>query len=224
MKALNQSDPEYIEAMSDFMLGNWDAAEKSFLTLLKKYPKSSFIPLTIGNIYYSTGKLKQSIEWYLKALQCEPHWGLAYYKLGVTYFRRGELVKSLEAFNRVMQKDGHAMAAYFVGLINFFLGKEDDSQQAFSAFRNNAPESLIANFFLAQLKLKQNEFSDAVILLEELLEETPNLSEAHYMLGQAYYGLHRNIDAIKAFRKVLKINPDDQRAKNKLTLMTDSEW
>lgn len=224
-KNLNQSDPKYIEAMSNYLLGHWDAAEKALLKLFETYPKSAFIPLTIGGIYYSTGKLKLSIEWYLKALENEPDWGHVYYKLGEAYFRRGQLIKSLEAFEKVMEKNsGHAMASYFAGLINFFLGRDDNSEQAFSRFHDTAPESLIANFFLAQLKIKKNEFGSAVTLLEELLQETPNLSEGHYMLGQSYYGLHRNMDAIKAFRDVLKINPDDQRAKNKLTLMTDAEW
>ena len=226
MKDLNQSDPAYISAMTDFMIGDWEKAEKNFLQLLEKYPKSSFIPLTLGNIYYSTGQLKKSIEWYLKALEVEPDWSVAYYRLGETYFRRGQLMKSLEAFNKVveMKTQSHAMASYFVGLISFFLGRDSASETAFSKFHDIAPESMISNFFLAQLKIKKNEFAEAVSLLEELLVETPNLSEGHYMLGQAYYGLHRNSDAIKSFRKVLEINPEDQRAKNKLTLMTDSEW
>ena len=226
MKQLNQTDPVYIEAMNNFMVGNWDIAKTSFLQLRDKYPQSSFIPLTLGNIYYSMGQLSQSIEWYIKALEIEPEWGVAYYKLGVTYFRKGQLIKSLEAFNKVieMKTKSHAMAAYFAGLINFFLGRDESSDMAFSRFHDVAPESMIANFFLAQLKIKKNEFAHAASLLQELLEQTPDLSEGHYMLGQAYYGLHQNGNAIKSFRRVLEINPDDQRARSKLTLMTDSEW
>ncbi|AHC16214.1 tetratricopeptide repeat protein [Salinispira pacifica] len=226
MEQLNQSDPQYIKAMSEFMQGNWSSAESSFKSLLKDYPESGFILLNLGNIYYSQGSLNKSIEYYLKALEKEPDWGVAYYKLGVTYFRAGKLIKALESFNKVIElkNQSHAMASYFVGLINFFLGRDDDSDQAFSAFHEIAPESMIANFFLAQIKIKENHFNEAIKLLNELLEETPLLSEGHYMLGQAYYGLHRNTDAIKAFRKVLEINPDDQRAKTKLTLMTDLEW
>ncbi len=83
---------------------------------------------------------------------------------------------------------------------------------------------MIANFFLAQIKIKKNEYEDAVELLTELLAQTPNLSEGHYMLGQAYYALHKQTEAIQAFRRVLETNPEDQRAKTKLTLMTDVEW
>jgi len=226
MKDLNESDPAYVDAMSKYLLGNWSEAEQAFLRLFEQYPKSGVIALTIGGIYYSVGQLQQSIEWYHRALENQPDWGQAYYKLGETCFRKGRLTESLDAFNKVMQlqSGGHVMAAYFAGLINFFLGRDTDAEQSFSRFHETAPESLIANFFLAQLKIKKNEFADAAALLEELLGETPDLSEGHYLLGQSYYGLHRNSDAIRAFRRVLEINPEDQRAKNKLTLMTDAEW
>jgi tetratricopeptide (TPR) repeat protein len=201
MKNLNQSDPAYISAMTQFMEGDWKSAEQSFLSLKSQYPESSFVRLTLGNIYYSMGKLNQSIESYEEALEIEPEWGVAYYKIGVTYFRAGKLIKSLEAFNKVLElrNQSHAMASYFVGLINFFLGRDEVSDSAFTQFHEIAPESMIANYFLAEIKIKKNHFNEAIALLEELLEETPNLSEAWYMLGQSYYGLHRNTDAIKAF-------------------------
>ena len=226
MKKLNQSDPEYINAMSFYMQGKWNEAENAFLDLQKAYPESDVVQLNLGNIYYSLGDLNKSIVFYEQALELQPDWGIGFYKLGVTYFRAGRLVKALEAFNKVLElkNQSHAMASYFVGLINFFLGRDEVAESTFGQFHDIAPESMIANFFLAQIKIKKNEYEDAVELLTELLAETPNLSEGHYMLGQAYYGLHKNADAIQAFRRVLEINPEDQRAKTKLTLMTDIEW
>lgn len=226
MKQLNQSDPEYIKAMTFYMEGNWSEAENAFLDLQKAYPESSVVLLNLGNIYYSLGNLNKSIEFYEKALELQPGWGIVFYKLGVTYFRAGKLVRALDAFNKVVElkSQSHAMAAYFVGLINFFLGRDDVADSTFSQFHEVAPESMIANFFLAQIKIKKHEYKEAVQLLTELLAETPNLAEGHYMLGLAYFGLHKHTEAIQSFRKVLEINPEDQRAKTKLTLMTDIEW
>lgn len=226
MKDVNQSDPVYIDAMTKFMEGDWQAALELFSKLEQTYPESAFIRLTIGNIHYSMGKLNKSIELYEQALAIKPDWGVAYYKIGVTFFRAGKLVRALEAFNKVLElkNQSHAMASYFVGLINFFLGRDDVSDRAFSQFHEVAPESMIANYFLAEIKIKKSLFGEAVTLLEQLIAETPNLSEAWYMLGQSYYGMHKNTEAIKAFRKVLEINPEDPRARTKLTLMTDVEW
>lgn len=226
MKELNQSDPQYIDAMTLYMSGKWKEAEVAFTKLHQEYPENTFLVLNLAQIYYSLGRLDDAIKLNLQALEMNPNLGIAYYRLGVCYFRAGRLVRALDAFNKVVESSSqsHAMARYFVGLINFFLGNDEDSEKAFAEFRGISKESMIANFFLAQLKLKHNSHQEALDLLTELVQETPKFSEVHYMMGQAYYGLHDNQDAIKCFQKVLEINPKDKRAKTKLTLMTDMDW
>jgi tetratricopeptide (TPR) repeat protein len=226
MKELNQSDPQYIDAMTLYMSGKWKEAEVAFTKLHQEYPENTFLVLNLAQIYYSLGRLDDAIELNLQALEMNPNLGIAYYRLGVCYFRAGRLVRALDAFNKVVESSSqsHAMARYFVGLINFFLGNDENSEKAFAEFRGISKESMIANFFLAQLKLKHNSHQEALDLLTELVQETPKFSEVHYMMGQAYYGLHDNQDAIKCFQKVLEINPKDKRAKTKLTLMTDIDW
>jgi len=226
MKELNQSDPTYIQAMTLYMSGKWKEAEAAFTALHQEYPENTFLVLNLAQIYYSLGKLDDAIKLNLQALEMNSNLGIANYRLGVCYFRAGRLVRALAAFNKVVESSSqsHAMARYFVGLINFFLGNDEDSEKAFAEFRGISKESMIANFFLAQLKLKNNNHQEALDLLTELVHETPKFSEVHYMMGQAYYGLHDNQDAIKCFQKVLEINPKDKRAKTKLTLMTDMDW
>ncbi|KGE70828.1 tetratricopeptide repeat protein [Spirochaeta lutea] len=226
MKHLNQADPAYIQAMTEYMAGNWKEAEVSFRNLHSSYPKSTFVLLNLGQIYYSLGQLDEAIDTYKTALDLDPDLGIGYYRLGVCYFRAGRLMKALEAFRRVTDSpnQSHAMASYFVGLISFFLGEDSNADEFFSAFRQVSKESMIANFFLAQIKLKHHAYQEALELLQELAAETPKFSEVHYMMAQAYYGLHQNTDAIRCLRKVLELNPGDERAKTKLTLMTDMDF
>jgi tetratricopeptide (TPR) repeat protein len=226
MKHLNQADPAYIEAMTQYMAGDWHEAEVSFRNLHQAYPQSTFVLLNLGQVYYSLGQLDNSIDTYKKALEINPELGIGYYRLGVCYFRAGRLLKALEAFKRVTDSpnQSHAMASYFVGLISFFLGEDSNAAQSFSAFRQVSKESMIANFFLAQLKLKHHAYQEALDLLQELAIETPKFSEVHYMMAQAHYGLHENTEAIRCLRKVLELNPGDERAKTKLTLMTDMDF
>jgi len=226
MKELNQADPAYVEAMTLYMSGQWKEAETAFLALENEYPENTFLILNLAQVYYSMGRLDDAIEKNLQALEINPNLGIANYRLGVCYFRAGRLIRALESFNAVVasSSQSHAMARYFVGLINYFLGNDSDADVAFTEFRGISKESMIANFFLAQIKLKNHDHQAALVLLDELAAETPKFSEVHYMLGQAYYGLHQNQEAIRSFQKVLEINPNDSRAKTKLTLMTDLDW
>ncbi len=138
----------------------------------------------------------------------------------------GRLRKALDAFEKVVSlgSQSHAMALYFVGLINLFLGEDDAAAEAFDRFHQASPESRIADFYLAHMKIKHKKFSEALNLLDELVDETPNFAEVHYMLGTVHYGLHNNSEAMKCFQRALDLNPEDERSKTKLTLLTDVQW
>jgi tetratricopeptide (TPR) repeat protein len=112
------------------------------------------------------------------------------------------------------------MATYFIGLINFFLGNSKESIQSFEQMKKKSGESNISNYFLAQLKLSNNEFKESISLLEELLDITPNFAELYYLLGNAYYKLHDNFKAIQYFNKALELNPQDNRSKEMLELFS----
>ncbi|MFP4485116.1 MAG: tetratricopeptide repeat protein [Spirochaetaceae bacterium] len=224
--ALNHGDPEYQEAMRFYLSGQWAEAEKAFAGLKETYSDNTFIYLVLGNIHYSLGNLDTAVELYDEALRIDPKYGVAYYKKGVCLYRMGQLQEALASFEKIVELKGqsHAMANYFVGLINLFLGNDKTAEKAFASFRDVSPESHIADFYLAQLKIKQKKFGEALDLLKELAEQTPNFAEVHYMLGAAHYGLHNNTEAINAFRRSVDLNPDDERARNKLMLLTEVQW
>ncbi len=224
--ALNQSDPAYNQAMTHYLAGDWKAAKSAFEGLAQTHPEEPFVQLLLGNIHYSLGDLETAVETYTKATEVNPEFGIAFYKLGVCYYRMGRLERALKAFNAVIdaKSQSHAMASYFVGLINLFLGRDQEAEKGFEDLRERSKESLIANFYLAQLKIKQKEFSEALPLLQELVDQNSEFAEVHYMLGVVQYGLHNNTEAISSFRRALEINPADERSKTKLTLLTDVQW
>ena len=220
-----QQDERYIEAMGYYLSGQWEEADHAFAALDNAFPNEAFIKLLRGNIDYSRGNLDQAVTRYREAIDVKPT-GNVYYKLGVCLYRMGRLKEALDAFQHVssMGSQSHAMAEYFVGLIYFFLGEDDAAADAFAGFHASSPESMIANFYLAQLKIKRKRFDEALELLTELVKETPDFAEVHYMLGTVQYGLHNNTEAIKCFQRALEINPADERSKTKLTLLTDVQW
>ncbi len=225
MSRYNQ-DERYITAMGSYLSGDWAEANDAFVVVDDAFPNESFIKLLRGNICYSRGELQEAVGFYREAIQNRPDFGNAYYKLGVCLYRMGRLREALEAFTAVTGGKGqsHAMASYFVGLINLFMGEDSMASAAFEEFHGLSPESRIADFYLAQLRIKQKDFSEALTLLNQLVEQTPNFAEVHYMLGTVHFGLHNNADAIKCFQRALEINPEDERSRTKLTLLTDVQW
>ena len=217
------SGPEYISGMRSYMAGDREKALKALEDLLVRNPNDASLHVLIGNLLYSHGALGKSAEHYSQALKLAPGMCQAWYKLGVCYVRMGKLTEALAAFTRNVQADcgTHVMSYYWMGLINNFLGNDEKALGAFSDLRRESSESLLANFFLAQLHMKRGEHLKALELLEELIKTSPDFAEAHYMLGEAYAGLYKNFDAVRCFRRAAELNPEDKRARMMLERYTE---
>jgi len=217
------SGPEFISGMRSYIAGDREKSLKALEDLLAKNPNDASLHVLIGNLLYSHGSLRKSAEHYELALKVAPEMCQAWYKLGVCYVRMGKLSEALVAFKRNAEGNcgTHVMSYYWMGLINNFLGNDESALKAFSDLRRESEESLLANFFLAQLHMKRNEHAKALDLLEELIRMSPDFAEAHFLLGQAYAGLYKNFDAVRCFRKAVELNPEDKRAKMMLEHYTE---
>jgi len=217
------SNPETAEAVRHYLMGERGEAMRLLESLVQQEPKNYFFRYLLGETKYAMGRLEEAAGHYREAIALKPDFGLAFYKMGVCYYRRGDLAKSLEAFSTLleMKGPGHAMASYFYGLINEFLGEDKDAEEGFRILRGESKESLIANYYLAQIKMRQDKMQEALDLLDELLAVSPNLAEVHWQKGNAYMAMHRNTDAIASFRRTLELNPHDHRAQAALEMLTD---
>lgn len=226
MNSPDLNDPAVVAALTESFAGNWERAEALLSDLVKDRPEIPFLQVQLGETRYALGRLGEAVQAYDRAIALKPDYGLAWYKRGVCHHRLGRLEVALESFNRVIALDSssHAMAAYFIGLINYFLGRDDEAVTGFMQFRAVSPGSYIANLYLAQLFVKRNEWKEALPLLEDLAERNPRFAEVEYLLGVTAQGLHQPTDAIRHYRRALEINPEDERARDRLSLLSDSEW
>ncbi len=210
-----QSQPEFMSVMSSYLEGNRAEAEKGATELLRKFPKDSTLQFLLGNIKYTVGLLGEASQHFEKAIELDPTACQAYYRLGVCYVRMGKLDQALQAFQKNVKAgcQSHAMSFYWMGLINSFLGDDEKALEAFTLLHQESQESLLANFFLAQLRMRRNEYEEALRLLKELAEVSPDFAEVHFLMGMVYEGMHKNMEAIQCFRKTLELNPDDKRAR-----------
>ena len=221
---IDHKQPEYFEAVELYMTGDRNEAKKTFEALVLKYPKDPQLFLLLGNIQYTLGRLGEACASYECALALQPKFPQALFKLGVCLVRMGKLHEALRCFTKNVEipAQGHVMSYYWIGLINSFLGDDEASFVAYNRLHEESEESMLADYFLAQLHLRRKEQEKAVDLLEKLLKVTPDFAEVHYLLGLAYSELHKNAEAIRKFRDVLTLDPDDKRARNALELYMDA--
>jgi tetratricopeptide (TPR) repeat protein len=217
------TESEFISGMRSYMEGDREKSLKALSELLEKNPNDASLHVLLGNLLYSQGTLGKSAEHYEMALKIAPGMCQAWYKLGECYVRMGKLSEALQAFKKNVEAEcgTHVMSYYWMGLINNFLGNDEKAKEAFSILRRESEESLLANYFLAQLFMKRNEHAKALPLLEELVRTSPNFADAYFLIGEAYAGLYKNVEAIRSFRKAVELNPEDKRAKMMLDHYTE---
>jgi tetratricopeptide (TPR) repeat protein len=219
--ASEHPDSDYVKGVDYYLSGEWVEAEKIF-ERLNSGSSSTSIKLMLGDIYYSLGKLDDAFDVYKQSLALNPEYCIVYYKMGVCTYRAGKLEEALKYFQKAKEFacSSDAMVCYYIGLINYFLGNDKESISNFETLRKESNESKIANYYLAKLKIKRNEFEEAISLLEELLSITPSFPEIYHLLGEAYYKTHELFKAINCLRKALELNPHDNKAKEMLEYLT----
>ncbi|MBI9105987.1 MAG: tetratricopeptide repeat protein [Spirochaetales bacterium] len=223
-----KNDPAFVEGMEAFLMGDWSAAKDSFMQLEKHFPENDHVIFILGNIYYSLGVLDKSIEYYKKTIEISDGdvCGNAYYKIGVSYFKMGKFTEALQAFKQSIQaeKSQHVMVYYYLGLISTHLGNDEQAIKYFDKLRLASPQTKMAIFIEAQLKVKRHEFETAIELLLQFLEVSPEFAEAHHLLGAAYMGLYQNMKALRCFRKAVELNPADKRSAMEISRLSTTDW
>ncbi|MFO7907205.1 MAG: tetratricopeptide repeat protein [Pirellulaceae bacterium] len=134
-------------------------------------------------------------------------------RLGLVLYLRDkwqEVIDLLAPLTDKMQPPvAKAEALYLIGLSQFRL---EDHEAAVKSFRDsvladarwrNADEALL---YLARAQRRQDQLSDAIASLEDLLKTFPDSTlrdQAHYRLGETYYAAKQYADAVTAYDKVL---------------------
>jgi Ca-activated chloride channel homolog len=104
------------EGISDYQQQNFEKAESSFSKAAQELPDSPKINYNLGNSQYKTGKFKEALQTYTKAMAEEspPELkGKALFNSGNALFRLGKLEEAETAYKKVLQVNPKDMDAKF---------------------------------------------------------------------------------------------------------------
>lgn len=115
-----------------------------------------------GNKYFDRGKFKEARIMYRNALQKDPRYGQAYYRLGLTELRLGQVPGSVGSFRRAVE------------LLPPGSPDRDDAQVK------------LAELYLAFAQEKQLR-EEAETIAKGLLQKDPNSYDGHRLMGEAHF-------------------------------------
>ena len=103
-----------------------------------------------------------------------------------------------------------------LGYLLWTEGQYQQSAEEFQAELTNIPDNAQAAAYLADSKIKLNDLTDALPLLEKALHINPTLELAHIDLAAIYADSGRRNDALRELKVAAKLSPNDVKVHYRL--------
>ncbi len=197
--------------------GQADKAEEILLKAIANEPWLWRLHDMLGVVYMNTGRLTQSISSLNKATELMPTDAGVFNKLGAVYFSMGSFSEAATAFERSSELQTNNAAYTNIGTLYYFAGEFEKSRE----YNLKATELSPKNYLLwrnlgdsemsipGEKATAMSHYHLAAELAKEVLQVTPDNSEALSSLAwiMAQTGEHKSAEAY--ILKALKISPDN---------------
>ena len=196
-----------------------DKAIKRYLKQSKLQPNSAMIHTNLGGLYQKKGKLQYAIACYRKAIKINPRYAQAHLNLARVLFQVGkqqEFIREMQLALALQPKIGSAIDRFYLGNA---LVDQGQQQQAISCYYQGIvlePRFIQPYHRLSEVLSQQGRHQEAIRYLEEIINHHPEDAESYYFWGQQLEILQKWDGAVKAYSKVLELEPQFPEASQKL--------
>ncbi len=153
-----------------------------------------------NDAFYKNDQEQEAIEAYKKAIELDPNYGEAYYRLGLVYVAGGKRDEAEEAFKKAIE----------------VLEKQLRTNQKDAQVHYILGQSLMGLANLQDTSKSQKTLQEAVKALKKAVSLEPENADMYYELGQAHSRLIQYREAVAAFEKATELDPDNYRASEAL--------
>jgi len=179
----------------------------------------------LGQVMTKKEMYKDAIHYYQKAIEIDPQNKFAHNNLGSVYFRKQEYEKSIEELRKAVDLDeGYARAWFNLARSYLFQEQYKPSIESSTTYTQLKPEDPngyallgMAHHYRCVKKFSPDDLEPAIKAYQKAIDlgyypET----ELYNSMGALYRNQNYFIDAVKAWRKALEIDPDDSEAQDNL--------
>jgi len=82
---------------------DFDKAQSFFRQSIDTYPENETLAYNVGEIFFSSQKLDEAIQYFTVATQIKPDWAPPYYKLGLVNLNKADYEKAKENFKKFLE-------------------------------------------------------------------------------------------------------------------------
>lgn len=189
------------------------ASEKSIKELYGEYLKGLF--------YAEAGDYGEALNELYKVKKTDPKSVYVRLKIASVLIRMGELEKAEAELKEAKTLDPESFDASLGLIFLYSYGQKDrELETEYEDFLKKAhklkPEDIKISEYLAQFYFYKKQPQEALSLYEDIIKHQPDYVDALFWLGYLYEDLNRRDDAIKTWKKALRISPAHGQTLNSL--------
>jgi tetratricopeptide (TPR) repeat protein len=124
-----------------------------------------------------------------------------------TYSKLERWTEALDHLERAVRHEPRNPALYFrLGLVLINLNKLAEAERLFLEVAKYLPEAAELYVGLAQARMHQDHYPEALEALDRALAANPNYAEAHYLMGNCFNETNRYAEARAAYERALALD------------------
>ena len=190
--------------------GDYQTAEKYFLTAIKIKPDDFNAKLGLGKLAYQNKNYDTALEYYQKALLLRPSNPEIMRMIGDLFLKTGNPDKAITYYSEALSINPSDPASYNKLGVAFYTKQAfGEARQKFEAAVRLNPGFGEAYYNIGLVASKQGRTNDALNNYKKAISIDPNYTAALKSLADILFSMGNMEQAYKHYSEVLKINPDD---------------
>ncbi len=175
-----------------------------------------------GDELYQKGDIDGTIEEFKTALLLDPSNVNVHNSLGVCYGVQSAYEKAMEEFEEAIRLDpDETMAIYNAGLVNMLTDKKDNALEYFLDADSKEKGVFEVAIQTGKLYLEMRKPEKGKIFLEKAVRARPESGLAYRFLGECCAAMNMTDDAVSAYKKAIRQNPNDADSLSALGYLFD---
>ena len=191
----------------------FDLAKMLMEEVLKQENNHKGALLVQDKFLIKNGQNQEAITSLTKLIRDFPQWAEAHFTKALAHINLGETELALSSLTEAVKFDPRNTKYHTtLSFLHLTSGRYDDAKKEAAIALKLQPKNLAAALLFAKGTVLAKDYATAVRILEEMQEKLPNHVEVIGNLGQAYLGQGDTEKAIKAFQRVLSLQPGNTAA------------
>ena len=190
-------------------LEDFDRAEQELGVILEREPDNGLANNRMGEVQIARGRNESAEPYFRKAMSADPPVSSAHFHVGTMLAKKGDFVRARSYFERSLEIQSRSSAA--LNNLAFSLARMDtDLDQAFTYAQRAVgmvPDHPDYQDTLAYVYIKRNLNTNAIEILNKLVEKYPNRADYQLHLAQALQQNQQTGEARKRLLLARDANP-----------------